>query len=173
MDNKRESLMKTTASLIAKLSLDLNDSKQMRAYIMRSAVAEDDPNVFGWLFSNVPEELQGNSGSLSYAESAIYLALMSYVFSRGKEGKETFVQVMKREGIDRRHLYQIEYVETLEEIKRPLLTLLQYIASKKKEINYVKLAADLYDFQYDRMKVIRKWEREYSTYIKGGESDEK
>ena len=173
MDNKRESLMKTTASLIAKLSLDLNDSKQMRSSIMRSAMTEDDPNVFGWLFSNIPEELQGKSGMLSYAESAIYLTLMAYVFSRGKEGKETFVQVMKKEGIDRRHLYQIEYVDSLEEIKRPLLMLLQYVSSKKKEINFVKLAVDLYDFQYDRMKVIRKWEREYSNCIKGGDSDEK
>ena len=69
---------------------------------------------------------------------------------------------MKAIGMDRTNLVQVELSESLEDMRIPLYMLTQHIVSKGGVFSYTLLAKDLYLFQFDKMQVIRKWEREFT-----------
>ena len=150
--------------MLKKLSLDTAESKHMLALFRRSASSGiDEPECLGWMFSNIEPELQGSYGYLSKEEKAIFLGLCTYAVSRGKSVSDvSMVTAMKRAGIGREKLERVELALTFDGIKMPFFLLTKYIVSKGQNFNYASLALDLYEIQFDWMKVVRKWEREYA-----------
>ena len=164
MSKTTEAVIKTTGTMIKKLSLETAWCKNMLSLLRKSiASGEEEPEILGWIFTEIPEEISGKNGQMSYAENAIYLALCIYATNRkGNAADKTMIQAMKTIGMDRTNLVQVELSETLEEIRMPLYMLTQYIVSKGGAFSYPLLAKDLYLFQFDRMQVIRKWERDFT-----------
>lgn len=164
MSKTTEAVIKTTGSMIKKLSVETAWSKNMLSLLRKSiASGEEDPEILGWLFTEIPEEISGKNGQMSYAENAIYLALCIYANTRKESAADkTMVQAMKTIGMDRTNLVQVEISETLEEMRMPLYMLTQHIVSKGGSFSYSLLAKDLYLFQFDKMQVIRKWERDFT-----------
>lgn len=164
MSKTTEAVIKTTGTMIMKLSVESAWSKNMLSLLRKSiASGEEEPEILGWIFTEIPEEISGKNGQMSYAENAIYLALCIYATNRkGNAADKTMIQAMKTIGMDRTNLVQVELSETLEEIRMPLYMLTQYIVSKGGAFSYPLLAKDLYLFQFDRMQVIRKWERDFT-----------
>ena len=78
-------ILKTTGSMITKLSIETQWSKHMLG-LLRNAFAsgEENPEILGWMFTEIPEEISGRNGYMSRAEKAIYLALCIYA-SVGKK----------------------------------------------------------------------------------------
>ena len=164
MSKTTEAVIQTTGTMIKKLSLETAWSKNMLSLLRRSiASGEEDPEVLGWLFTEIPEGISGKNGQMSYAEKAIYLALCIYANTRKGNGADrTIIQAMKAIGMDRTNLVQVELSESLEDMRMPLYMLTQHIVSKGGVFSYTLLAKDLYLFQFDKMQVIRKWEREFT-----------
>lgn len=164
MSKTTDAVIQTTGTMIKKLSLETAWSKNMLSLLRRSiASGEEDPEVLGWLFTEIPEGISGKNGQMSYAEKAIYLALCIYANTRKGNGEDrTIIQAMKAIGMDRTNLVQVELSESLEDMRMPLYMLTQHIVSKGGVISYTLLAKDLYLFQFDKMQVIRKWEREFT-----------
>ena len=164
MSKTTDAVIQTTGTMIKKLSLETAWSKNMLSLLRRSiASGEEDPEVLGWLFTEIPEGISGKNGQMSYAEKAIYLALCIYANTRKGNGADrTIIQAMKAIEMDRTNLVQVELSESLEDMRIPLYMLTQHIVSKGGVFSYTLLAKDLYLFQFDKMQVIRKWEREFT-----------
>jgi hypothetical protein len=164
MSKTTEAVIKTTGTMIMKLSVESAWSKNMLSLLRKSiASGEEEPEILGWLFTEIPEEISGKNGQMSYAESANYLALCIFANVRKETAAErTMIQAMKSIGMDRSSLMQVELSENLEDMRMPLFMLTQYIVSKGGAFSYPLLARDLYLFQFDKMQVIRKWEREFA-----------
>ena len=157
-------ILKTTGSMITKLSIETQWSKHMLG-LLRNALAsgEENPEILGWMFTEIPEEISGRNGYMSRAEKAIYLALCIYA-SVGKKSisDSSMIQAMKNVGMERTNLVQVELSKDLETIRMPLHMLTQRIASHGGKFSCAILAQDLYIFQFDKMQVIRKWERDFA-----------
>ena len=164
MSKKTEVVMQTVGAMTKKLSLETAWSKNMTSLLRKSiASGKEDPEILGWLFTEVPEEISGMNGQMSYAEKAIYLTLCIYA-NTGKENAtdKTMVQAMKAIGMDRTNLVQVELSESIEDMRMPLYMLTRHIVSKGEAFSYALLAKDLYLFQFDKVQVIRRWERDFA-----------
>lgn len=155
-------VIQTANDLIQKLSIESSWSRNMLSLLRYSlTTGEESPEVWGWIFTETPEELSGTDGQVSCEEKAIYLAMCLYANAGGgKQTDKTMVETMKILDMDRTLLLQVEMSETLENMRIPLYMLVQSIALQGRTFSFAKLAGDLYLFQLDRMQVIRKWERE-------------
>lgn len=173
MSEVRKSIASAVGSMTGVLSLDTAQSKHLLALLRRSAASGiDEPECMGWFFTRVPEDIQNSGGNLNKAEKAIYLAISVFAVCRkGDNPEQSMVSAMKRAGIDRSKLEGIEAAASFEDLKMPLYLLAKHITSKGQGFSYTALALDLYDIQFDKMKTVRKWEREYA--MKGVTNDEK
>ena len=164
MSKTTEAVMQTAGTMITKLSAETAWSKNMISLLRKSiASGKEDPEVLGWLFEKVPEEISGINGQMSYAEKAIYLTLCIYANAgKGNTEDRTMVQAMKAIGMGRTNLVQVELSESIEDMRMPLYMLAGHIVSKGGTFSYVLLAKDLYLFQFDKMQVIRRWERDFA-----------
>ena len=163
MNKTTETVIQTTNEMIQNLFIETSWSRNMRSLLCNSMVTgEDSPEAWGWIFSMIPKEISGTDEQVSIEEKAIYLALCLYAATAGDRTADcTMVEAMKYLDMDRIQLTQIELSENLDDMRIPLYMLGQRIVSKGRAFNYAKLAGDLYLFQMDKMKVIRKWEREF------------
>ena len=150
--------------LISFLQTDTPEARSIKA-ALRHAVAEmpgENPKLWGWLISRLPSELQGHGSNISYAEWAIFLAVSLFSIGPKNNPKCKFAQTVATAGIDRRRLANAETANDMAEMQTSLRGLTKLIASKEGSFDYTILAEDLYEWQFDKTKIARKWEREYA-----------
>lgn len=156
----------TMDDFIRKFHVDENPTfKRMKVLLRHSASLElgEDPELFGWLTENIPEEIQNSGSGVSYAEQAIYAALTLYQVGPQHKGDHTSIGAATRiAGIDRGRLLTVETAEAFTETRRYLWALLRLIKSKGQSIDYRTLACDLCELQFDKIRTSRKWERDFA-----------
>lgn len=155
----------TAAKLLGILSGDNPVGKSLRPLFRRAfATGETDLETLGWMFEYIPKEIAGKAGYMSYEEKAIYLMLCIFAECRGKGISEiSLFSAAAEADIPQRRLFELESVNSLEELRMPLCMLVKSIIAQRNSINYVELAKDLALFQYNKDRLIRKWARQYAS----------
>ncbi len=153
------------SSRIAMLSIDRSDSKGEKA-VWRHAFAKpvcEDISAWSLLQRDIPEHLAGSNGNPSFTENASYMAIAGFAACGSHTEKVSLGQAVASLGdTSRGRFTRLERSRTLDELWRDLKDLLRLISSKKGTgLDYGLLAKDLTDWQFDAMRTIRKWERDY------------
>lgn len=146
------------------VSLENTDAKQVKGMLRhaRGQSPGDNAELWGWLISNIPEECQGRDGKVSYAENAIYTTLVLFVTGPGSDNSMTIAEAVATADISRRRLAAAETADTINICQMELVHLNRMLAQKGTGYNYYKLAEDLYQWQFDKTEITRKWEREFA-----------
>ena len=161
---KTEQICNEIGKLMGFISLESNEAKHIKG-LLRHAQGHspgDDPELWGWLLSNIPEEIQGKDGNVSYCEYAIYVTLVLYSIGPSQNNSMTIAEATATAEISRRRLAMAETADTIGECQMELVYLNRMLAPKDAGYNYFKLAEDLYKWQFNKTEVARKWEREYA-----------
>ncbi len=150
---------------IRMLSADRSDAKGEKP-IWRHAFAKpvcEDLAAWSLLQRDIPENLAGMGGRPSCTENAAYMALAAFAACGANTEKVSLGQAAASlESNARDRFTRLEKSRTLDELWRNLKSLLTLISSKKGTgVDYGLLAKDLADWQFDSLKTVRKWERDY------------
>ena len=80
MDDKQSQIKNSVYKMLGTISTDNAYARKISAFLRHSAdqMPGEDPELFGWLMENIPEELQAYGGEVSKAEWAIFTALTLY-----------------------------------------------------------------------------------------------
>ena len=173
MENeKKTTVNEYVLRMIRKLSIDKSDSKGEKA-IWRHAFAKsicEDVKAWSLLERDIPNELAGTGGTPSYTENAAYMAIAAFAACGSNKEMVSLGQAAAALGDNSRDRFtRLEKSRTLDELWRNMKNLLRLISSNKGTgLDYSLLARDLTDWQFDPIKTVRKWERDYyhSSYDK-------
>ena len=153
------------SSRIKILSINKSDSKGEKAiwrHAFAKPVCED---IKGWslLERDIPGDLVGKTGTPSYVENAIYMAIAAYAACGSNMENVSLGQAAAALGDSSRNRFtRLEKSRSLNELWMNLKSILRLISSKKGTgLDYGLLARDIADWQYDSIRTIRKWERDY------------
>ncbi len=143
------------------------------------------PELWGLFLNNIPDEMMSKNGEPTRAEWAIYLSLT--LFALHQQGNSDSVHAEKislgkaaallmneptddeRERILRR-FGPVVTAKDMSELSHHMRCLIELIRSKGIKLDYVMLAKDIYDFQFDegKKKIQLRWGQDY-YYIDKGE----
>ena len=166
MDKEEKvSISSFVSKRITILSLDQSDVKGEKA-VWRHAFAKgvcDDTKAWSLLERDIPIELAGKAEIPSYAENAVYMAIAAYAACGSHAGNITLGQAAAALGDNARDRFtRLEKSRSLDELWRNLKGLLRLISSKNGTgLDYSLLAQELTTWQFDSIKAIRKWERDF------------
>ena len=166
MDTEKKAEVKSfVSSRIIILSINKSDSKGEKA-IWRHAFAKsvcEDIKAWALLERDIPEELTGKTGTPSYMENGIYMAIAAYAACGSNVDNVSLGQAAAALGESSRDRFtRLEKARSLNELWMHLKSILRLISSKKGTgLDYGLLAKDLVDWQFDSIRTIRKWERDY------------
>lgn len=163
--NEKVTISSFVSKRIKVLSLDQADAKGEKA-VWRHAFAKpvcEDMKAWSLLERDIPEELTGKTGTPSYSENAAYMAIAAYAACGTHAENVSLGQASAALGDNARVRFtRLEKSRTLDELWRNLKGLLRLISSKNGTgLDYGLLAKELTDWQFDSIKVIRKWERDF------------
>ena len=142
------------------------------------------PELWGAFLDGMPEELHSQSGEPSPSEWAVYLALTMYALHQ--QGNSTVMhkedvslgaaaaKLVSEQSDEQRVLRRFGPVvtaKTMPELAHHLRCMVKLLSSKGIGLDYVRLAADIYDFQSEdsRKRVQLKWGQDF--YYKKGEDE--
>lgn len=167
MEEKDQSMEKDvfnfTNYYIRKLSANSGDMAIWR-HAFAKGVCED---IKAWslLQKDIPSELTRYSKPEipSYAENAVYMALSAYAACGAHAEGISFGHSAKALGDNARGRFsRLEMSNSIDKMWRNLKDIMRLISSQKGVgIDYGLLAKDLYDWQFDHIPTVRKWESEY------------
>ena len=166
MENEKKiTVNEFVLSMIRKLSIDRSDSKGEKA-IWRHAFAKpvcEDVKAWSLLERDIPDELAGTGGMPSYMENAAYMSIAAFAACGSNKERVSLGQAAAALGVNSRDRFtRLEKSRTLDELWRNLKSLLRLISSNKGPgLDYSILARDIADWQFERIRAIRKWERDY------------
>ncbi|WP_294413419.1 type I-E CRISPR-associated protein Cse2/CasB [uncultured Ruminococcus sp.] len=146
------------------------------------------PELWGEFLNGIPEEMYGRYGEPSRAEWAVYLALTMYalhqqgnsesIHSDGMTLGKAAAKLMTENSDDERERVlrrfgPIVTAKDMYELSHHLRCLIQLLASKGIRLDYVQLADDIYQFQFDseRKKIQLKWGRDFYYKENKGEDE--
>ena len=145
------------------------------------------PELWGSFLNGIHDELLGTNGKPSRAEWAIYLSLT--LFALHQQGNSESVNAKnislgkaaaglmekpndddERERVLRR-LGPVVTAKDMSELSYHLRCMIQLLKSKGIRLDYIKLAEDIYDFQYEetRNNVRLRWGQDFYYNEKGEE----
>lgn len=164
-DSKKKLIFSFINEEIANMSADVSAKKAEKA-VWRHALGKpvcEDVSAWGLLQRDLPGELKREFGEPSPEERAIYFALCAYAAYGKHAEKITFGRTAAALGERQRdRVTRLENSVDFEAMCRNMKDILRLIVSKNGEgIDYGYLACDLYDWQYNRLRVARRWERDY------------
>lgn len=197
MDWKMEEqiVYSTTKSIIHKIN-NMYDESSRKAILagLRNSIGRpltENENIISIFFENIPEEIVGRTGRLSWGEDAVLSALQLYALY--KQG-ESEIKVQEESGnsmgtslsflrntedtksADRRFNAMITST-TLEEHKNHLRHLIKLLKSREQSVNidFALLSKDLFKIAKGyKEEVALRWARDYYRISKKGEEkDEK
>ena len=153
------------SSRIKILSIDKSDLKGEKA-IWRHAFAKpvcEDIKAWSLLERDIPGDFAGKTGTPSYVENAIYMAIAAYAACGSNAENVSLGQAAAALGDSSRDRFtRLEKSRSLNELWMNLKSILRLISSKKGTgLDYGLLARDITDWQFDSIRTIRKWERDY------------
>lgn len=136
------------------------------------------PELTGAFLNEMPEELIGYGAEPSYAEWAVYTALTLYALHQQGQSHPMHVQGQKLGAAIRRlipsgtpeenpsvltRFNQMAVSTDISELAQHLRSIVTLLRSKGIPLDYVDLAGDLYDYQYDdnRVSLRLKWGRDF------------
>ncbi len=136
------------------------------------------PELWGMFLNDLDEDLLSTSGKPTYAEWAIYLSLTMFalhqqgnsesILAEGKSmGKATAELMNENTDEERKRVLRrfgpVVTAKDVYELSYHLRSLIQLMKSNGITLDYVRLAVDIYDFQYDniRKKVQLKWGQDF------------
>lgn len=136
------------------------------------------PELWGAFLNELPEELYANNGTPSYAEWAIYLSLTLFALHQQGNSQSAHKErislgnaaagLMTEQSDDERNrvLRRFGPVVTAKDmsgLSHHLRGLIQLFKANDIGLDYVRLAEDLYDFQFDesRKKVQLRWAQDF------------
>ncbi len=163
-ETKTEQLLGVLGKMLSFISMESSEAKRVKS-MLRHAQGQspgDNPELWGWLLSNIPEECQGKDENISYGEYAIYITLVLAATGPSQNNAMTIAEAMATAEIPRRRLASAETAEAIGKCQTELVHLNRMLAQKGAGYNYYKLAEDLYHWQFGKTEVARKWEREYA-----------
>lgn len=163
-ESKTEQISNTLGKLMGFISSESSEAKHVKG-MLRHAQGQspgDNPELWGWLLSNIPDEIQGKDGNVSYGEYAIYVTLVLCSIGPSQNNLLTIAESTALSEIARRRLAMAETADTITKCQTELIYLNRMLAQKGSGYNYFKLAEDLYQWQFNKTEVARKWEREYA-----------
>lgn len=157
------------------LSTESSEAKDIRAEFRHAIGTQpgEIPVIWGWVVEHIDENLQGKSGDISFAEYALFITLALYVMWPNEDRTYTFAAASALADVSRRRFVGAETAKDMEEMQVALRGIVKLIMSKKKGFNYGQLAQDLYSWQFDKVSIARKWEREYVKANYQQKGDEK
>ena len=183
MNQKTECKRFVSEKLNMLLVLPANSASAVLAQLRRglSSAPGQGPELWEWTISGLPEELMGNFGEATKAEWAVHVALTLFAFhQQGNDirlnpmhlAERRFGSAVKRlvkgteEGAEERVLKRLKVAASADSIRALAFQLRQIVSLLKGgsiAFDYVDLAGDLYDFQYEdgRSAVRRKWAQDY------------
>lgn len=166
-DLKREQLKRLVLGEVARLSHDTSATRRDLAVLRHGVASEVGEDIGSWsyLMMLLPKELQGTEGDASYAENAACIALTLYAAGNRRHIPGVGIgQAAAALGENSRgRFFVTEACTDIPHLRVCLRGLIHLIASGKDTgIDYGMLAEDLYEWQFNRIKVVRKWERDYS-----------
>ncbi len=165
-------IQKVFNNSVQKLGIDTTQSKQMRAQLRHASTMEpgENPAIWGWIINQTPEEKQGQKGNVSYWEYALYIGLAMNAIGPKEDQETTIAEATAKAGIKRQKLAAVEGASDIKEFQIKLRSLVKLIGSKGIGFNYGEMTKDIVIWQADRIKIVRKWEREYA--LKEGRNNE-
>lgn len=144
------------------------------------------PELWGIFLNSIPDEMMSKNGEPTRAEWAIYLSLT--LFALHQQGNSDSVHAEKislgkaaamlmneptddeRERVLRR-FGPVVTAKDMSELSHHLRCLIELMRSKGIKLDYVMLAKDIYDFQFDKgkKKTQLRWGQDYYYIDKGEE----
>ena len=166
MDTEKKTTVKSfVAGRIKILSLDKSDSKEEKAvwrHAFPKAVCED---IKAWalLERDIPDTLIGKRDLPSYSENAAYMSLSAFCACGMNSESISLGRAAAALGDRSRGRFtRLEKSRNLNEFWMNLKCLLRLICSNKGTgIDYGILAKEITDWQFDRIRTVRRWERDY------------
>lgn len=184
---KRKTISRIVERKIDYLKSHKEDSstKALLAKLRRSAGQEpgSDLELYGWMVEDFPEDFYREEG-IQPEEWAIWIALGLFAlgYSEQQSGKQElpFAKVLGSSATDdtklrlSKRLYRISEARDIKSVAFLLRQLLGVLEDSNTPIDYSRMAADLYDFQFNSQKnrVQRAWGWEFSSSAHK-QSDEK
>lgn len=172
MDNKSTRIRNYVRKKIFELNSVKDDSKKKRNFaILRRNVGEynGDLEVFGIIFDGADEDLYENENSFY----SIYTALTLYAFLKNnKEKMESLgVGVARLAIIDKnidKVLNRFNHMAMSKDKKilsYNIRQMMKLIADKDIDVDYAKLASDIYIYLYDPVIIRRNWAKDFYRTI--------
>lgn len=157
---KTQMLMQTVSKELSIINSQSGEGKRLASLYRHNVdkVQGENPELFGRIIQNLPEDLRGNG----FAEQTVYTALTLAAFA-GNNGEATLGEAISRIEHNENLIKRFRSAETakdISELRYKLRRVLKIISSKGQTVNYTILAAELYNWQYSKAAQIRKWERE-------------
>lgn len=194
--NSDDSVFVVMGRIVGRLNNTLETSRTKAILAqLRNSIGRDfsqTVDVWGEVFSEMPEEFLSKTGKPTKEENAILTALQFYAFHQQGKKESVNMQKIDKENIDSKMKYSnigdslrelrksddsraidrrfntMITAATFEELKihlRHLISLFKARSSSK--INYAKLAEDLFWFQHGNKEYIRlRWGQSYYRNIK-------
>lgn len=194
MAKQIEEYVRKQISILARdgRTLDQSDSKARLAQLRRGIgkIPGELPELWGAFLKDLPEELMGKNEEPSYAEWAIYTVMTLFALHQQgnsepmhAEGEENrFGKAVRRlihgeedEEKIRMKLSITAASEDMAELSYHLKTLVKLLGNNGIKLDYVNLAKDLYQFQFDQYtdRIRLKWGQDFYRSIKTDENGEK
>lgn len=176
----RRAVYAETAKRITRLlqSRDTGGGKAALANLRRGIGLKpgEMPEIWGEIFSGMPEEMFSRSGKPTPAEWAVYISLTT--FALHQQGQQDAMHTEKRslgravgmlciesEDIERllRRFQQVVTASDMKELSYYLRGLIQLLRVAGIALDYAQLASDLYDFQFQssRQRVQLRWGQDF------------
>lgn len=155
---KTQKLMQTVSKELAFINSQSGDGKRIASLYKHNVDKElgENPELFGRLIYNLPDELCG----YGCAEKAAYTALTLAAFA-GNNGEPSIAEAISRVEHNENLIKRFRTAETAKdigELRHKLRGVLKILASKGQTVNYTMLAAELYKWQFSNASQIRRWE---------------
>ena len=163
-EEREKTVFGEVSRIMAYLSNESSESKNIRARFRHAVSVQpsEDPMLWGWLLSQMDDEMQGKDGNISCEEYAIYITLSMFAIGPRNDGKHTIAEATANAEIKRQKLVAVETATGMEDLQASLRGLIKLLDSKGYGFSYGQLAEDLFWWQKNKTKVARKWEREYA-----------
>lgn len=194
MSQKSECKRFTNEKLARLESLPANATSAALAQLRRglSSLPGQIPGLWEWTINGLPEELMGKQGEATKVEWAVHAVLTLYAFhQQGNDIKihnmhlpgrrfgsaVRLMTVGEDEGADERISKRLKVTASTDSISALTFQLRQMVSllkTKSIAFDYVDLAGDLYDYQYEesRSDVRRKWAQDYYRIEKNTSNEE-
>lgn len=170
-------------------SLDTGKTKADLAQLRRGVGKKpgEMPELWGIIFKDLPESLMTKSPEPSYAEWAIYTSLTLYALHQQghsetvnlNDDSARFGRAIRRlitnEDEEERIQFRLSLValsDDMAELSYRMKTIIRLLSAENIKLNYVDLAADLYNFQFENGAdgVRLKWAQDFYRINKSTEN---